>query len=110
LEEKYKWLSADPGYVSLKHEDDKVVTFERAGLFFVFNFHSEKSFSDYRVGISKPGKYRIVLDSDSKANGGHERIATSSGYFTSPVAMHGWAQSLQVYIPSRVVVVFALDE
>jgi hypothetical protein len=27
-----------------------VIAFERRGVLFVFNFHSNKSFSDYRVG------------------------------------------------------------
>lgn len=50
-EQKYGWLSiVDSGYVSWKHEDDKVVVFERAGCIFVFNFHHHKSFVDYRVG------------------------------------------------------------
>ena len=49
LDEKYRWLAADPGHVSWKHEEDKVIVFERAGLVFVFNFHTNKSFSDYKV-------------------------------------------------------------
>lgn len=50
-EEKYGWLSNnDSGHVSWKHEDDKVIAFERCGLVFVFNLHSSKSFSDYKVG------------------------------------------------------------
>lgn len=51
IEEKYKFISdQDAGYVSWKHEDDKVVVFERCGVVFVFNFHPTKSFSDYRIG------------------------------------------------------------
>jgi 1,4-alpha-glucan branching enzyme len=54
-ESKYGWLAANPGYVSCKHEDDKTVAFERAGVLFVFNFHPTKSFTDYRVrAISSP--------------------------------------------------------
>lgn len=51
-EEKYGWLGNfhDSGYVSWKHEDDKVVAFERSGVLFVFNFHSDKSFADYKIG------------------------------------------------------------
>ncbi len=48
-ENKYGWLAADPGYVSCKHQDDKTIVFERAGLLFVFNFHTSKSFTDYKV-------------------------------------------------------------
>ena len=51
MESKYGWLAADPGYVSCKHEDDKTVIFERAGLIFAFNFHTSKSFTEYKVII-----------------------------------------------------------
>lgn len=48
LESAYKWLSAPQGYVSLKHEVDKVIVFERAGLLFIFNceFLSETLIAD----------------------------------------------------------------
>lgn len=49
-EEKYGWLSKSE-HISWKHEGDKVIAFERAGLVFVFNFHNLKSFSDYKVGM-----------------------------------------------------------
>ena len=48
-ETKWGWLSSDPGYVSRKHEDDKIIAFERGGHLFVFNFHTSKSFTDYKV-------------------------------------------------------------
>jgi 1,4-alpha-glucan branching enzyme len=37
LETVYKWLSSPQAYVSLKHEGDKMLVFERAGLLFIFN-------------------------------------------------------------------------
>ena len=49
LEDKYGWLACDPGYVSCKHQDDKTIVFERAGLVFAFNFHANKSYTDYKV-------------------------------------------------------------
>lgn len=52
-EEKHGWLSDnDAGYVSWKHNDDKVIAFERCGLVFVFNFHCNKSFTDYKIGTT----------------------------------------------------------
>ena len=47
------------GYVSCHHEDDKMIVFERGSLLWVFNFHSTKSFADYRVGASIAGKYPL---------------------------------------------------
>lgn len=46
-------------YVSCHHEDDKMIVFERGSLLWVFNFHSTKSFADYRVGASIAGKYPL---------------------------------------------------
>ncbi|KAK4190278.1 alpha-glucan branching enzyme [Podospora australis] len=73
-ENKYGWLHAPQAYISLKHEGDKVIVFERAGLVFVFNFHPTQSFTDYRVGIEIAGTYRVVLDSDTKEHGGFSRV------------------------------------
>merc|ERR1712037_165171 len=55
-EERHGWLAAHPGYVSWKHEEDKVIAFERAGCVFVVNFHHHKSFADYKIGVDDPGR------------------------------------------------------
>lgn len=41
-EEKIQWKVALHQYVSLKHEDDKIIVFEKGDLLFVFNFHPFK--------------------------------------------------------------------
>ena len=95
-EEKYGWLSASPAYVSLKHEGDKVVVFERAGLLFVFNFHPTESFTDYRVGVDVAGEYEIVLSSDEKRFGGFENVRLGGEYLTTPMEWNGRKNWLQV--------------
>ncbi|PVF97241.1 putative branching enzyme [Serendipita vermifera] len=108
LEDKYGWLSAPPAFVSLKHEGDKVIAFERAGLVFIFNFHYEKSFTDYRIGVDIPGEYRIVLSSDAKEYGGWERVdIEKSKFHTTPEPWANRSGYIQVYIPSRVALVLA---
>ncbi|KAI1296716.1 putative 1,4-alpha-glucan-branching enzyme [Halotydeus destructor] len=107
-ENSYHWLtSRDSGYVSWKHEADKVVVFERAGCVFVFNFHATKSFPDYRIGVEEPGKYKIVLDTDAAEFGGHSRLDHGTDFFTFPEGYCGRRNSMMVYIPSRTAVVFA---
>nr|WVH01980.1 1,4-alpha-glucan-branching enzyme [Naematelia aurantialba] len=127
LEAQYKWLSSPQAYVSLKHEGDKVIVFERAGLLFIFNFHPSNSFVDYRVGVDTPGEYKVVLTSDEKRFGGHERIDLNGRYFTTPMSWNGrsnWLQVgesldepahesttdhiLKVYAPNRTVLVLGL--
>ena len=109
-ESKYKWLSPqDSGWVSWKHQEDKVIAFERVGCLFVFNFHPTKSFADYRLGVEKAGDYKIVLDSDDKEFGGQGRLNHCVSHLTEPHGYAGRRNSLLVYIPSRVALVFATD-
>ena len=82
-EAKYGWLHASQAYISLKHEGDKVIVFERAGLVFIFNFHPSNSYADYRIGIDAPGTYRTVLTTDDKEFGGFIRLDESTRYFTT---------------------------
>jgi len=104
-EQKYGWLHASQAYVSLKHEGDKVVVFERAGLLWVFNFHPSNSFTDYRVGVDVQGTYRIVINSDAPEFGGHGRIDESTRFFTTDLPWNGRKNFLQVYVPSRTAIV-----
>jgi 1,4-alpha-glucan branching enzyme len=95
--------------VSKKHQDDKVIVFERGhnGLLWVFNFHTSKSFTDYTIGCQLPGKYKIVLDSDSAEFGGHNRLDHTVDYLTSAEGWDGRACSMKVYIPCRSAILLA---
>jgi len=106
-EEKLQWLDEPDLYVSAKHEDDKVIVFDRAGALFIFNFHWANSYSDYRVGAPKPGKYQIFLDSDAVKYGGHGRLDSNAEYFTTPGEFSGRSCSIQVYIPTRTCLVLS---
>ncbi|KAN0037719.1 hypothetical protein ACTFIV_003073 [Dictyostelium citrinum] len=101
LEQEFHWLSSDPAYISLKHEDDKMIVYERAGLIFIFNFHPSKSFSDYRIGSGVAGKFINTLDSDRQEFGGHVRIGKENYHYTEDKPWHERKYSLSVYIPSR---------
>lgn len=102
VDEKFGLLASDPAYVSLKHEEDKIIAFERAGLLWIFNFHPQNSFVNYRIGVNSSGKYRVLLNSDSYHFGGHGRVVEDkSEYFTEKGAWNGRENYLHVYIPSR---------
>ncbi|KAL5060200.1 hypothetical protein RYX36_031804 [Vicia faba] len=108
LEERYGFMTSEHQYISRKNEGDRVIIFERDNLVFVFNFHWTNSYSDYKVGCLKPGKYKIVLDSDDTLFGGFNRLNHTAEYFTS----EGWyddrPRSFLVYAPCRTAVVYAL--
>ena len=83
------------------HEDDKLLAFRRSGLIFVFNFHPVNSYSDYRFAAPE-GKYRMVLDSDSPAYGGHGRLVPDQEHFTlRDDGDAGACDRLSLYLPSR---------
>ena len=96
LEEEYHWLSSPQAWVSLKHEGDKVIVFERAGLLFVFNFHPANSFADYRVGVDVAGEYKIVLSSDDKQFGGFDNVDVNAKFVTTPLEWNGRKNWLHV--------------
>ncbi|CAL9192870.1 1,4-alpha-glucan-branching enzyme 2-2, chloroplastic/amyloplastic-like [Musa acuminata AAA Group] len=110
LEEEYGFMTSDHQYISRKDERDKIIVFERGDMVFVFNFHWTNSYFDYRVGCLKPGKYKVVLDSDDKLFGGFNRIDHTAEYFSTDGLYDNRPFSFSVYAPSRTAVVYALSE
>lgn len=104
-EAKYGWLHAPQAYISLKHEGDKVIVFERGGVVFVFNFHHSQSFTDYRIGVEVAGTYRIALNTDTKEHGGHNRVDQNTRFFTEKLEWNGRKNCAHVYIPCRTALV-----
>jgi len=107
LEDKYKWLDSPQAYISLKHEADKLIVFERGNLLWIFNFHPSKSFSDYRVGTNWGSAHYVVLNTDRKEFGGQERINESIKHFPQKLEWNGRPYFIQVYIPCRTAIVLA---
>ncbi|MEE6507415.1 hypothetical protein FKM82_022025, partial [Ascaphus truei] len=109
LEEQFGWLAAPMAYVSAKHQDDKIIAFERGNLLFIFNFHPYKSYTGYRVATNLPGKYpleyMIILDSDAEEYGGHHRLDHKTEFFTEAFPYNNRPYSLMVYIPCRVALI-----
>eukprot|EP00041_Stephanoeca_diplocostata_P029464 m.870296 g.870296 ORF g.870296 m.870296 type:complete len:136 (+) comp23565_c1_seq9:246-653(+) len=92
-------------YVSLKHDADKVIVFERGNAVFAFNFHITNSYTDYRIGAPVAGSYSLLLCSDDEEFGGHARIAQGGKYFTTPDPWNNRPCSLQIYLPARTAIV-----
>ncbi|KAI8096943.1 1,4-alpha-glucan-branching enzyme GBE1 [Halteromyces radiatus] len=109
-EEKYGWLHSSQAYVSRKHEGDKVIVFERAGVIFLFNFHPTQSYTDYRVGTGFSGKYKVVLNSDDKQYLGHGRVDPKCEYFTTSGDWDNRSNWIQVYLPTRTALVLARED
>jgi 1,4-alpha-glucan branching enzyme len=116
---KYKYMNnfdRDMIHLTKKHEllnsigaqqlnmDDvnKVIAFERKNLIFVFNFSPHNSIFDYRFRVPQSGTYKIVLNSDAKIYGGHNRIDTDMEYIT---IRQGDNNILSLYLTNRTALV-----
>ncbi|GAB1608398.1 1,4-alpha-glucan-branching enzyme-like [Argonauta hians] len=108
LEKQYSWLNDEYNYITLQHESDKVLVFERTSkLVFVFNFHPTKSYVKYKLGVDTPGKYKLVLNTDEEMFGGHKRLEQNTEFPTQPGACHERKNHLFAYLPSRCAFVLA---
>jgi 1,4-alpha-glucan branching enzyme len=105
-EAAHHWLNVRPAHVTVTSGGDRVVAFERNNLLFAFNFSPSGSLTDYRLGVEPAGRYKLVLDSDEVRFGGHGRLDHAVEHFTAPEACQGRPNSLRVYLPSRVALVF----
>lgn len=91
LAQKEKPLSID--------EEKKVITFERNGLVFVFNFSPTNSYEGYYLTVPSSGNYKVVFSSDDKEFGGFEGISKDYIYKAKPNEnKQGY---FQIYLPSR---------
>lgn len=102
LSKTHKLLSSAPAQQLHVHNEDQILVFERMNLIFIFSFNPEKSFLDYELTVPENGNYRIILDSDSAENGGHQRIDTTRSYPTDS------ERRLKIYIPNRTCMVLEM--
>jgi 1,4-alpha-glucan branching enzyme len=63
-------------------ETNKCLVYERAGLVFLFNFHTSGSIPGYEFTVPEPGNYKIVLNTDNVNFGGHGRVDEKMVYTT----------------------------
>jgi 1,4-alpha-glucan branching enzyme len=101
---------ADPRPRLLHERDDhKVLVFQRGRLIFSFNFHPTASYPDYAVA-TPPGAWRMILDSDDAAYGGHARLFAGQVHCTLPVlAGQTVRHELRLYLPTRTALVLELQ-
>lgn len=80
---------------------DQVLVYERCNIYFIFNFNPSESFTDYSIPI-QPGKYKTILNSDSKKYGGLLRLDDDMVYASYPVEESYFSpHEMKLYIPSR---------
>eukprot|EP00195_Chlamydomonas_chlamydogama_P012705 CAMPEP_0202890322 /NCGR_PEP_ID=MMETSP1392-20130828/769_1 /ASSEMBLY_ACC=CAM_ASM_000868 /TAXON_ID=225041 /ORGANISM="Chlamydomonas chlamydogama, Strain SAG 11-48b" /LENGTH=858 /DNA_ID=CAMNT_0049573871 /DNA_START=126 /DNA_END=2702 /DNA_ORIENTATION=- len=112
LDKAFGFVSAPHQWISRQCNGDKMIVVERGDLLFVFNFHPTNSYTDYRVGCKEGGEYKVVLSSDEEVFGGYRNVTKDNDatFRTQPGNHDNRPYWLQVYAPSRTVVVYALAE
>ena len=97
----------DTPVIEIWHNDgDQVLAYRRKNLIFVFNFHPNKSFTDY--GFLVPtGAYDVVLNTDNPDFGGFGSSDDSIRHFTNfdPLYKKDKKEWLKLYVPARSAVV-----
>ncbi|MDL2315275.1 alpha amylase C-terminal domain-containing protein [Bacteroidales bacterium OttesenSCG-928-C19] len=83
-------------------ENNKTIIFSHGDLIFIFNWHGTASVADYKFVVPQAGKYKIVLNSDSKHFGGFGRIDEQTEFFTQP---NNNQHLLSIYNTSRTALV-----
>ena len=88
------------------NDNDQILAYSRGCYLYVFNFNPTKSFEGY--GFMMPeGKYRTVLNTDSKKYGGFGSSDDNVEHFTNfdPILARQHKGWLQLYIPARSAIV-----
>lgn len=116
------FYAEEPAFYELDHEpegfewidpnnsDQSIVVFKRKSkkkeeeLIILCNF-TPSVYYDYKVGVSFPGKYEEVFNSDLEIFGGSNQMNTGE-YFTFPEEWHNQQQYIKVKVPPLAISVF----
>ncbi len=98
LEMNYSFINSTRPVKVFEMSEAQLLAFSRGDLLFVINLNPVGSFKDLSIKVV-PGKYKIVLNTDSTMFGGHGRVDDSMLYYSS-------GADLKIYLPARTGIVF----
>lgn len=101
---EHKLLTIPSVDLVMENNPDKVLAFHRGLFLFVFNFNPTQSFTDYGIPLG-PGKYQVVLNTDSGRFGGHDHVDEDIPYYTLPSSGLTSQHFLKLYLPARTALV-----
>ncbi|PKP09890.1 MAG: 1,4-alpha-glucan-branching enzyme [Bacteroidetes bacterium HGW-Bacteroidetes-4] len=99
-----KLLTIFPFYPQKVDNGDKVLAFSRSDLFFVFNFHSTKSYTDYGIEVPE-GRYKYILGTDELQFGGFGRLDETQLFASLPIERESKKHQIKLYLPARTALV-----
>ncbi len=104
VSEGFSWINADDTYKSIysfvRYDKEK-----KKSLLFVLNF-TPIARDDYRVGVPKSGKYKLLLNSDEKRFGGNSEPASKKVYTAEKISWDGCDYSIGYPLPAYGAAVF----
>ena len=89
------------------HEADRHIAFRRGPLVFVFNYNATRSFEEFRLPLPEAEDYVLMLSTDEEQFRGHARVTPMTNFPWLMEPKGNWAQSTNIYLPSRSALVFA---
>ncbi|MDR0954790.1 MAG: alpha amylase C-terminal domain-containing protein [Rikenellaceae bacterium] len=84
LMKKYRVLERGYAWNLQMDEANKTIVFNHDDLVFVFNWHPAGSVPDYAMQVPLPGRYKMVLTTDSAKYGGSARLDERAIAFSYP--------------------------
>jgi 1,4-alpha-glucan branching enzyme len=106
LIKEFHILESPEIYLLHENKPNQVLAFKRGELIFIFNFNPDRSYKDYGIQ-TEPGKYNIMLDTDSILFGGSGNVDETMTYYTTGLDNKPMVNNnLKVYIPARTGLVF----
>ncbi len=103
LARRFDLLRRSDARLLFEHNEDKVLAFQRSGLYFVFNFHPTRSYPDYPLP-AVADRLRLLFDSDAYRFGGHDRLVPDQKYLALKDPETG-ARKIHLYLPNRTAMV-----
>ncbi len=80
------------------HCDDKTLGYKRGDYLFIYNFHGDKSYTDYSINVENQSEYKLIMHSDTEEFGGFSRLTSGQTY-------HVIDGKIKLYLPNRTVLI-----
>ena len=108
LMKKYRVLEMGYAWNLQMDETNQTLVFNHDDLVFVFNWHPQNSVPDYAIPVPFPGRYEVLLTTDSLKYGGAGRLEEQGISFSYPHDFEGDVRKhyMQIYNVNRCATVY----
>lgn len=96
LERKFQFLESTQNTIVEVSNHLRLVIVERGSLIFVLNFSSSVDQEHVQVGVSIPGQYRVLLDSDASEFDGRGKLAKRNIHILNSKITESWNCAVEV--------------